>query len=101
MAVFDDTQPWETKLMLYSHKVTLTDQSHYTEKMPGVSVVLKEQEPLQIECSHFINCVKTRAVPLTDGQEGLNVLRVLDKLQQSLNQRESIKVFEKLEVVNG
>lgn len=38
--------------------------------------VLKE-EPLKNECQAFIEAIKTRNRPLTDGQEGLRVLRIL------------------------
>lgn len=42
------------------------------------------REPLQDECAHFIDCVRTHARPLTDGENGLRVLRVLAAGQRSL-----------------
>jgi predicted dehydrogenase len=42
------------------------------------------QEPLRIECQHFVDCVRTRKPPLTDGESGLRVVKVLAAAQASL-----------------
>jgi predicted dehydrogenase len=42
------------------------------------------QEPLRIECQHFVDCVREHRAPLTDGADGLRVVRVLAAAQQSL-----------------
>ena len=42
------------------------------------------QEPLRLECLHFLECVEKRKQPLTDGRHGIQVVRVLEKAQQSL-----------------
>lgn len=44
------------------------------------------QEPLKLECLHFLDCVQSRKVPLTDGPHGIEVVRVLEKAQTSLKQ---------------
>jgi UDP-2-acetamido-3-amino-2,3-dideoxy-glucuronate N-acetyltransferase len=49
-------------------------------------VPLGSEEPLRAECQHFLDCINTRAEPLTDGREGLRVLSVLDACQRSLVQ---------------
>ena len=43
-----------------------------------------ETEPLREECAHFIECIKTRNKPLTDGQTGIEVLKVLHACQKSI-----------------
>ena len=45
---------------------------------------LDMREPLQEECAHFVACVRTGQRSLTDGENGLRVLRVLAASQQSL-----------------
>jgi predicted dehydrogenase len=36
---------------------------------------IKVGEPLQIECRHFIECVRSRKAPVSDGHDGLRVVR--------------------------
>jgi len=47
---------------------------------------VKAGEPLRVETGHFIECVKDRKTPLTDGQNGLTVVKVLEAAQQSLDE---------------
>ena len=42
------------------------------------------QEPLRVECLHFVECIRERKQPLTDGVGGLRVVKVLDAAQRSL-----------------
>jgi predicted dehydrogenase len=44
------------------------------------------QEPLRLECQHFVDCVRTGATPLSDGRNGLLVVQLLEAAQASLNQ---------------
>jgi len=84
MAVFDDTA--ENKLVLYPHKVEWKNRIPTAVKAKGENVSLETREPLKSECQHFLDCVRTRNTPLTDGREGLRVLTVLDACQKSLLQ---------------
>src|SRR5206468_6930593 len=47
-------------------------------------VALEDREPLRAECRHFLDCVASRTPPVSDGAEGLRVLRVLDACQRAL-----------------
>ncbi|MFH1037259.1 MAG: Gfo/Idh/MocA family oxidoreductase [PVC group bacterium] len=47
---------------------------------------VKAGEPLQAETGHFIRCVKERRRPLTDGENGCAVVRVLEAAQRSLEE---------------
>jgi predicted dehydrogenase len=47
---------------------------------------LKFPEPLQLECQHFVDCIIDGSTPLTDGRHGLEVVKVLEAAQQSLDQ---------------
>lgn len=85
MAVFDDTQPWERKLILHRHYLTWTDgQIPSPNKTDGEPVAVPQSEPLRAECMHFLECCRDRHAPRTDGREGLRVLRVLQAAQASL-----------------
>lgn len=47
---------------------------------------LQFNEPLQAECKHFIDCIQQNAQPLTDGLNGLRVVKVLEAAEESLRQ---------------
>ena len=54
----------------------------------GAEVVFHgESEPLSLEMRHFMHCVETRAKPLSDGQNGLEVVRVLERAEALLRQQ--------------
>src|SRR5258708_3589044 len=86
MAVFDDTA--EHKLVLYPHKVEWKNRIPTAVKANGEIVNLEEQEPLRAECQHFLDCVGSRTGPVSDGNEGLRVLRILDACQRALRDGE-------------
>ena len=91
MVTFDDMEIRE-KIRIYDKGVDGWDVSYdsYAESMSihdgDISipkVVLTE--PLKREDSHFIECIIDKKKPLTDGQNGLDVLKVLVAAQKSLD----------------
>ena len=85
MAVFDDTEK-ENKLVVYSHRINWVDRVPVAQKEAGQHVALPELEPLRVECEHFLDSVRTRQVPRTDGSSALRVLRVLEACENSVRQ---------------
>ena len=85
MAVFDDTQPWNDKLLLYPHEINWKDHMPVPTKAEPERVDIPEDEPLKYECQHFLDCISTGTQPITDGNEGLSVLKILNASQASLN----------------
>jgi UDP-2-acetamido-3-amino-2,3-dideoxy-glucuronate N-acetyltransferase len=88
MAVFDDAA--DDKLVLYPHRVEWKDRVPTAVKAQADVVALDQCEPLKEECRHFLNCISTRERPVTDVEEGLRVLRILDACQRSLHQKGSV-----------
>jgi len=86
MAVFDDTNPWEDKLLIYPHKIKWQGDVPVVSKADAIRVEVERAEPLRRECERFLQCIETGQRPLTDGREGLRVLRVLNACQRSLDQ---------------
>jgi UDP-2-acetamido-3-amino-2,3-dideoxy-glucuronate N-acetyltransferase len=82
MAVFDDTA--DNKLVLYPHKVAWLNRIPTAVKAKGEIVEIEYSEPLHSECQHFLDCIATRTSPVSNGSEGLRVLRVLDACQRAL-----------------
>ncbi len=85
MAVFNDVEP-EDKLLLYPHRIEWKDHLPVPDKKEAERVVVDKKEPLREECLHFVNCVRENIRPITDGEEALRVLRVLQACQESLEQ---------------
>jgi len=90
MAVFDDTAA--NKLVLYPHRVEWKDRIPNAVKAEAEPVSLEAAEPLRNECRHFLDCMASRRSPLTDGREGLRVLRVLNACQKSLEDHKAVSV---------
>ena len=84
MAVFDDGLDWSMKLKLYPHKVKWVNGFPEPLKAEVEALSLESKEPLRTECEHFLDCIQKNKRPRTDGNEGLNVLKVLDASQRSL-----------------
>jgi predicted dehydrogenase len=89
MAVFDDLEASE-KLRLYDKGAQIsTDYDTFAEYVglrfgDIVMPYIKMAEPLFLECRHFLECVRTRRKPVSDGHDGLRVVKVLDAAQRSL-----------------
>jgi predicted dehydrogenase len=45
---------------------------------------LKVEEPLRLECQHFLDFLRERRQPLSDRADGLRVLSILEAGQRSL-----------------
>jgi predicted dehydrogenase/acetyltransferase-like isoleucine patch superfamily enzyme len=86
MAVFDDGQPWSSKLLIYPHRIEWRETIPVPQRAEADPVALDEGEPLNIECRHFLDCIASGITPRTDGREGLRVLRVLSRASEALKQ---------------
>lgn len=83
MAVFDDTDP-KRKLVLYPHRIDWIERRPVARRAEGTIVPTDTSEPLRLECQHFLDCVRDRTTPNTDGENGLKVLRILHACGESI-----------------
>jgi len=83
MAVFNDMEK-KDKLLLYSHSIKWKSQIPVANRAEAQSVEVGTEEPLREECAHFLDSIRTRSRPRTDGEEGLRVLSVLQQCQRAL-----------------
>jgi len=83
MVVFEDTRP-DNKLMLFDKNIEWKNGAMEAAKPNGVPVEFSKEEPLRLECQHFVDCVSRREEPRTPGEEGVRVLQVLQACQRSL-----------------
>jgi predicted dehydrogenase len=107
MAVFDDMEPRE-KLRIFDQGVDFPDVGYsdlHTLRFGDIFVPrIDMREPLALECQHFLACIQEGRTPLSDGENGLAVLRVLAAAQQSLERSGepvSLDSLEGSEVDNG
>lgn len=98
MILFDDMEK-ENKLKIYYNYL---NWSNNINPIPTANKVEPEiikldlsLSPLEKECMHFIDCCNTRNKPITDGNEGINVLKVLNSLTLSLKNNMIVKLNEK------
>lgn len=89
MLVYDDIS--ENKVVMYDKGVdipdySLTEAEFRASYRHGDEEILKVEwdEPLGVECKHFVDCIRNGKTPLSDAEDGLRVLRVLETAQRSL-----------------
>lgn len=83
MLVFNDTVR-EEKLLYYPDPVLWEGVSPVPLKSSPEILAVEDSEPLKEECRAFLKAVEGRKGPLTSGEEGLAVLKVLAAAQSSL-----------------
>ena len=93
MIVYDDTEPLE-KLKIYDARVEVpphydtfaefTYSYHYGD---AYVPYIKQDEPLKLECQHFLECIRQECTPIAGGRHGLEVVRILEAAGESLRQQ--------------
>jgi predicted dehydrogenase len=86
MATFDDMD-LERKITVYDKGFDESSDSYgeYITRTGDIwSPRLPNAEPLRLEVQHFVDCVRERRTPVSDGRSGLRVVRVLETLQREL-----------------
>lgn len=93
MIVYDDLEPSE-KVKIYDKGITVNGNTESLYQMligyragdmwaPHLEVT----EALRTEGLHFINCIQTGDRPITDGQAGLRVVRILEAATESMKKQ--------------
>lgn len=108
MVVYNDVAA-EEKLRIYDKGVTKTTSSgdfadfQLSYHNGGINIpAVPGGEPLKIELTHMIECIKSGAPPRSDGRSGLSVIRVLEAADKSLHNgglRDRIKPYDRFEVL--
>ena len=99
MVVFDDMET-DRKVTVYDKGAVVPEYQSYGEyvslRFGDIHIPrIANDEPLRLECEHFVECVREGKQPVSDGQDGLNVVRVLEAMQRSLRDGgEPVKIAE-------
>jgi predicted dehydrogenase len=90
MIVYDDVTPLE-KIRIFDARVERPPhydtfaEFHYAYHYGDMyAPYIKQEEPLKSECQHFLDCIRDGTEPLTDGQQGLDLVRILEASSESL-----------------
>lgn len=93
MIVYDDIEPIE-KIKVFDVHVEVPPhydtfaEFHYAYHYGDRYVpYLKLEEPLKVECQHFLDCINDQQKPLTDGDMGMDVVRILEAASTSLKRK--------------
>ena len=99
MIVYDDLKTRE-KIRIYDARVVRPPhydsfaEFHYSYHY-GDSYIphLQQEEPLNLACRHFIDCIETNSPPITGGRQGLEMIRVLEGASSSLKMNGAPFIF--------
>jgi UDP-2-acetamido-3-amino-2,3-dideoxy-glucuronate N-acetyltransferase len=83
MAVFNDVSK-EDKLVLFNQWVELNGKQPILQREGAEAMPISPEEPLRRECEHFLECIRERKTPLSDAESGIQVLKVLQACQISM-----------------
>ena len=93
MIVYDDLEAIE-KIKLYDKGVNVTEDPEDIRKVlisyrtgDMWSPKLDETEALTLEARHFADCIMNKKTPVTGGEQGLEMVRILEAADVSLRQR--------------
>ena len=99
MIVYDDLQTHE-KIRIYDVRVdrpphydTFAEFQYSYHYGDSYIPHLQQEEPLNLACRHFIDCIETNSAPLTGGRQGLDMIRILEGASASLKMRGAPFVF--------
>ena len=90
MIVYDDVAQLE-KIRIFDARVERPPhydtfaEFHYSYHYGDMyAPYIRQEEPLKVECQHFLDCIRNGTRPLTDGAQGLQLVRILEASSASL-----------------
>ncbi len=89
MVVYDDMEPSE-KVRVYDRGIQVTSQDGVYKALVDYrmgdmwSPKLELREALSVECEHFVDCVRSKKTPRSDGESGLAVVKILEAASKSI-----------------
>jgi len=90
MIVYDDLQTHE-KIRIYDVRVerpphydTFAEFQYSYHYGDSYIPYLQQEEPLNLACRHFLDCIETNSAPMTSGRQGLDMIKILEGASASL-----------------
>ena len=93
MIVYDDVAPLE-KIRIYDARVERPPhydtfaEFHYSYHYGDMlAPYVKQEEPLKVECQHFLDCIEHGRTPISNGLQGLQLVKILEAASASLKRQ--------------
>ncbi|MBP9500640.1 MAG: Gfo/Idh/MocA family oxidoreductase [Candidatus Promineofilum sp.] len=90
MVMYDDVEPLE-KIKIYDkgvkairHTDTFGEFSFAYHYGDVIIPYIRFEEPLRVQCQHFLDCINKGEQPQTDGLNGMRVVQVVEAAQRSM-----------------
>jgi UDP-2-acetamido-3-amino-2,3-dideoxy-glucuronate N-acetyltransferase len=83
MAIFNDTLT-EGKLQVHDKGVDWVNRQPVPRKNDSEIIPIDAYEPLKAECAHFLSSIEMKQIPKTGGENGIQVLKILNACEKSL-----------------
>lgn len=104
MVIYDDVENLE-KIRVYDKGVKAIRRTdtygefqfayHYGDV---VIPYIRSEEPLRLECLHFVECIQDGTAPRTDGYSGLRVVQIIEAAQESLRNEGRLVTIDELPI---
>lgn len=101
MVVYNDLETTE-KIKVYDRGVELTQVESQPERVHAMRVGYRagdmfapkcdETEALRLEARHFVDCIEHSKRPITDGEAGLRVVRILEAASRSMASGRKVEI---------
>lgn len=96
MILYNDIEPSE-KIKIYDKGVSIpiSKVTPFSPAYRGGNIVvpnISQDEALFNELEHVISCIRSKTKPLTDGVEGLKIIKILEAADQSLKTKSPIQI---------
>ena len=100
MLVYDDIEPLE-KIKIYDKGV---ERPSYYDSFGNFQFsyrygdiytpYIDNKEPLQVECQHIVECIGNGTQPISDGRDGLRVVKILEAAEKSIKNKGRLELIE-------
>jgi predicted dehydrogenase len=92
MIVYDDLEPLQ-KIKIFDMRVerpphydTFAEFQYSYHYGDMYAPYIKQEEPLKVQCQHFLDCIQSGQTPITSGERGRDLVRILEAASESLKQ---------------
>jgi predicted dehydrogenase len=84
LAALEKIKVFDTRVETPPHYDTFAEFQYAYHYGDVYAPHIKQEEPLKVECQHFVDCIRSGRQPLTNGRHGTELVRILEASKESL-----------------